>query len=337
MARAGGILTAADLAAYRVRERPVLEGEYRGYRILTMPPPSSGGVHLLQMLNILAGWDLRALGHNGADHLHRLAEAMRRAYADRSRYLGDPDFVAVPVARLLDPAYAARLRAGIDLTRATPSSSVAPGLEPAPESPDTTHFAVWDEAGNVVSNTYTLNFSYGSGISVAGAGFLLNNEMDDFAAAPGVPNAYGLVGGEANAVAGGKRPLSSMTPVILLRDGEPILATGSPGGSRIITTVLQLISNVVDFGMNLAEATAAPRIHHQWLPDVLEVEEGISPDTVARLAAMGHRVETAATTLGKVQSIAREGERFLGVSDYRWPGGAALSPSHLEAGCPAAP
>ncbi|MFZ5654416.1 MAG: gamma-glutamyltransferase [Pseudomonadota bacterium] len=327
MAAHDGLITTADLAGYRVVERAPVEGSYRGYRIAAMPPPSSGGVHLVQMLNILEGWDLAELGHNSAAYLHRLIEAMRRAYADRSRYLGDPDFVAVPVAELTAKTYAARLRAAIDLARATPSEQVAPGLELPAESPQTTHFSVWDQQGNVVSNTYTLNFSYGSGIAVAGAGFLLNNEMDDFSAQPGVPNAFGLLGGEANAIAPRKRPLSSMTPVLLFRDGDPVLATGSPGGPVIITAVLQTILNRVDFGMNVAEAAAQPRIHHQWQPDELYYEPGISPDTLALLRGMGHRLVPAPRVLGRTQTISGEHGRWSGASDTRWPGGAAIAPA----------
>ncbi len=322
----GGLITAGDLSDYQVVERKPVTGDYRGYRIASMPPPSSGGVHLVQMLNMLEGWDLEPLGHNSAAYSHRLAETMRRAYADRSEYLGDPDHVEVPVAELTGKDYARRLRETIDPERATPSSEVGPALVVPGESPQTTHFAAWDEAGNVVSNTYTLNFSYGNGIAVSGAGFLLNNEMDDFSAKPGVPNAYGLIGAEANAIAPGKRPLSSMTPTIVLRDGEPVLATGSPGGSRIITAVLQTVLNTIDFDMNLAEATAAPRLHHQWLPDKITVEKGFSPDTLRLLRNMGHEVEITPWMIGRIQSLSREGDIFLGVTDTRWPGGAAVSP-----------
>ncbi len=324
MERQGGLVSHRDLANYRVVEREPVEGQYRGYRIASMPPPSSGGVHLVQMLNIIEGWNLPDLGHNSADYIHRLAETMRRAYADRSRYLGDPDFSPVPVAKLIDKDYARRLREDIDTSGATPSGEVSPGGLLAPESPQTTHYATWDQAGNVVSNTYTLNFSYGNGISVTGAGFLLNNEMDDFAAKPGEPNAYGLVGGEANAVEAGKRPLSSMTPTIVFRDGEPVLATGSPGGSRIITATLQLILNTLDFEMNLAEAAAAPRFHHQWLPDKIVVEKGFSMDTLKLLEEMGHSVESSQWSIGRTQSIHRDGDIFTGMTDFRWPGGAAV-------------
>ena len=318
-----GLISAEDLAAYRVVEREVVTGDYRGYQIAAMPPPSSGGVHLVQMLNILEGWELEDLGHNSADYLHRLIEAMRRAYADRSEYLGDPDFNPVPVARLTDKDYAARLRDDIDLQKATPSSDIRPGLELPEESPQTTHYSVWDKQGNVVSNTYTLNFSYGSGIAVSGAGFLLNNEMDDFSAKLGVPNAYGLVGGEANAIEPRKRPLSSMTPVIIFKDGKPVLTTGSPGGSTIINTVLQTVLNVVDFDMNIAEASAQARIHHQWLPDKVFYEADINLDTRKILESMGHSLQPSSRVIGRTQTISSDGKIIYGANDTRWPGGEA--------------
>jgi gamma-glutamyltranspeptidase/glutathione hydrolase len=321
MARGNGLITARDLVKYRVIERKPVSGTYRGYRVDSMPPPSSGGVHLIQMLNILEGWDLASHGHNSAAYLHRLIESMRRAYADRSRHLGDPDYYPVPVDRLIDKQYAAQLRKDIDLTRASRSEDVQPHLTVPAESPQTTHFAVWDEQGNVVSNTYTLNFSYGSGIAVTGGGFLLNNEMDDFSAKSGVPNAYGLTGEEANAIGPGKRPLSSMTPTIVFQGGKPIMATGSPGGSTIITVVLQHIVNRLDFDMNIAEAAAVPRIHHQWLPDQVVFERGISPDTIRILEEMGHEISPDPRVLGKVQAIAEKSGRRSGVTDTRWPGG----------------
>ncbi len=332
MVRGKGLITAADLAGYRVVERDPVVGTYRGHKVASMPPPSSGGVLLLQMLNILEGWELTPLGHNSAAYLHRLVETMRRAYADRSEYLGDPDFYAVPVAQLTDKGYAEKLRKQIDLQRASASAEIRPGLKLAEESPQTTHFSVWDKHGNVVSNTYTLNFSFGSGIAVEGAGFLLNNEMDDFSAKPGVPNSYGLVGNEANAIAGGKRPLSSMSPTIVFKDGKPVIATGSPGGSSIITVVLQQLLNLIDFRMNLAEATAAARIHHQWLPDLAWLEQGVSPDTETLLREMGHNTERS-RVLGRTQSLVKEGEYLYGVSDYRWPGGAAI-PQRLAENTP---
>jgi gamma-glutamyltranspeptidase/glutathione hydrolase len=315
----GGLVSLADLAAYKAIEREPVYGEYRGYRIASMPPPSSGGVHLVQMLNMLENWELGGFEHNSAAYIHRLAETMRRAYADRSEYLGDPDYVAVPVAKLVDKAYAARLIEDVDLQHATDSSAIRPGAKLNYESPQTTHYSVWDKQGNVVSNTYTLNFSFGNGKAVAGAGFLLNNEMDDFSAKPGVPNAYGLVGAKANEIEPGKRPLSSMTPTIVFKQGDPVLATGSPGGSTIITVVLQLIVNVLDFDMNIAEATAAPRIHHQWLPDMLFLEPGINVDTRRLLGKMGHDVGAPPRLLGKGQSIQRHDGILFGSSDNRWP------------------
>ncbi len=329
MRKGGGAITLDDLAAYRALEREPVRGSYRGYEIASMPPPSSGGVHLVQMLNILEGWELKALGHNTADYLHRLVEAMRRAYADRAVHMGDPDAIKVPVAGLTAKSYAATLRQGIDLARAGQSAAIRAGTPPA-EGMQTTHFSVMDKTGNAVANTYTLNFAFGSGLSVDGAGFLLNNEMDDFSAKPGAPNAYGLVGGEANAIAPRKRPLSSMAPTILIRDGQPVLATGSPGGSTIITVVLQLLLNVMEFEMNIAEATAAPRIHHQWLPDNVISETGISDDTLRLLEARGfvmpkepdgrfqHRI------LGRANSVGRAGPLFVGAADPRAVDGAAI-------------
>lgn len=325
MARHGGPITAADLSDYRTVWRDPVRGSYRGVDIASMPPPSSGGAHLVQMLNILEGWDLRTLGHNTAASLHRMAEAMRRAYADRARHLGDPDFWDVPLDWLTSRAYAADIRTAIDLGRATPSDKVSAGTR-NPEGANTTHLSVMDRYGNAVSMTTTLNFGFGSGIVAEGTGIFLNNEMDDFSAKPGAPNAYGLIGGEANAVAPGKRPLSSMTPTLLLSNGRAVAATGSPDGSRIITAVLQVILNLVDHGMNLAEATAAPRIHHQWLPDRIWAEEGVSDDTLTLLRAMGHVVERR-RAFGAVQSALVAGDGFRGFSDPRRPGGLAAGPA----------
>lgn len=324
MAAHDGLITAEDLAAYRARERQPLHGTYRGFEIVSMPPPSSGGVHLIEMLNVLEGYPLGFLGAGSATTLHLMTETMKLAYADRAVHLGDPDFWPVPVRGLTDKAYAANLRAGIDRHRARPSSEIAAGDPAAYESPDTTHFSIADRWGNAVSNTYTLNFSFGSGRVAAGTGILLNNEMDDFSAKPGVPNAYGLIGGEANAIAPGKRPLSSMTPTLVLRDGKPFLVTGSPGGGRIITTVLQVILNVIDHGMNIAEAVHAPRIHHQWLPDELRVETGLSPDTLALLSAFGHHI-VVRDAMGAAQSILIPGNGTLhGAADPRRPDALAL-------------
>ena len=319
----GGLITSADLNNYRARLREPIVGRYRGHEIRSMPPPSSGGVHLVQLLNILEGYPLADMGHNSADSIHVMAEAMKLAYADRSVHLGDPDHWRVPVKGLLSKLYAKMLRAGIDDKSARPAEAIRAGDPVAYESEETTHFSVMDKAGNVVSNTYTINFSFGSGIVANGTGVLLNNEMDDFSAKAGVPNAYGLLGGEANAIGPGKRPLSSMTPTIVFRDGKPLLATGSPGGSRIITTVLQLILNVVDHGMNIAAATAALRIHHQWLPDEIRVESGLSPDTRRLLEARGHRLRIG-NAMGSTQSIMRLSEGFMGASDPRRPGALTL-------------
>lgn len=313
---AGGPMVAADLAAYRPAIREPVRGSYRGYAVVSMPPPSSGGVHLIEILNILEGYDLAAMGPGSAAAIHTLAEAMKPAYADRATWLGDPDRVTVPVRGLVSKPYAAALRRAIDPDRARPADAVAAG-DPLPhEHEQTTHFSVVDAEGNAVANTYTLNFSYGVGLVAEGTGVLLNNEMDDFSAKTGTQNAYGLVGGEANAVAPGARPLSSMTPTFLFRDGQLFLVTGSPGGSRIITTVLDVLVNLIDFRMNLAEAVGAPRIHHQWKPDVLVAEDGLSPDTIALLRARGHTVRIGSSS-GSANSILRSGGLLAGAADPR--------------------
>jgi len=316
-----GLISLDDLAAYRVTERRPLRGTYRGYDIVAPPPPSSGGTHIIQILNILEAFDTQAWGHNSAAYLHHLAESMKLAYADRGRYMGDPGYADVPVARLTDKAYAARLRRRIDPDRARPSAEIRGGAELVRESGDTTHYSVADARGNMVSNTYTLNFSFGSHIAVPGTGVLLNNEMADFAAKPGSPNAYGLVESEANRIEGGKRPLSSMSPTLVFKDGEPWLATGSPGGGIIITAVLQTLINAIDFDMNIASAAAAARIHHQWMPDRLTIERGVSPDTFRLLRAMGHNAVIADRTLGRTQSIMRRDGLLYGATDSRRPGG----------------
>lgn len=319
MGRNGGLITLEDMAGYQAVVRQPVRGRYRDHEVVSMPPPSSGGVHIIQILNILVGFPIGYLGHNSAETIHLMAEAMKLAYADRSEYLGDSDFVDVPVKGLTSKPYAETLRKKISTGRATPSATIKPN-DPVPfESDQTTHFSVVDKDGNAVANTYTINFSYGAGLVAEGTGILLNNEMDDFSAKPGVPNAYGLIGGDANAVEPGKRPLSSMSPTIVLKDGKPVIVTGSPGGSRIITTVLQVIMNVVDHGMNVAEASAAPRVHHQWLPDELRVEEGISPDTVRLLEAKGHAVRVQ-PVMGSTHSIMRRDDGSLfGASDPRQP------------------
>ena len=327
MLRGGGLVDKASLAAYEPIVRDVVRGSYRGYELVTMPPPSSGGVHVIQMLNILENFPVAELGAGSADNVHLLAEVARLAYADRSKHLGDPDFYPVPVDWLISKDYGRQLAATIDMQTARKSDDVAPGVAPAAESADTTHYSVIDRYGNVVSNTYTLNFSYGSGIAVEGAGFLLNNEMDDFAAKPGVPNAFGLLGGEANAVTARKRPLSSMTPAIVFVDGEPWFATGSPGGSRIITSVLQMIVNVIDHGMNLAEAGSAPRMHHQWFPDALQLESGFSPDTIRILEQRGHTITDTSYSMGSLQSVGVKDGVFRGASDPRRPNAGSRTPS----------
>jgi len=329
MAAHGGLITREDLAGYAVVEREAVRGTYRGYDIVAMPPPSSGGVHLIEMLNMLERKPPHASEGDSADSLHFLVETMRRAYADRAALLGDPDFVDVPTAELISKTYAARRAADIDPNRATPSSSVRAGDPGREESPDTTHISVIDRDGNMVSNTFTLNLSYGSGIVVPGTGLLLNNEMDDFAAAPGQPNYYGLVGEEKNAIAAGKRPLSSMTPAFVFKDGKPFMAVGAPGGARIITSVLQVILNVIDRGMNIGDAVDNPRVHHQWLPDRILYEPGLSDDTKARLEAMGHSLAPI-DWHARPQVVLAEDGWFYGYTDERTPGGGACSP---DGGC----
>lgn len=314
----GGLITKEDLHRYRAVWRKPVRGTYREYDIVSMPPPSSGGVHLIQMLNILEQEPLKIFGHNSARTIHWLVESMKLAYADRSRWLGDPEFVEVPMQGLISKAYAKHLHASIEPQKARPSPSIRPSNPLPYEGRDTTHFSVMDKDGNVVSNTYTINFSFGSGIVAEGTGILLNNEMDDFVAKPGTPNAYGLMGSAANAIERGKRPLSSMTPTLVLHKGKPFLATGSPGGSHIITTTLQIILNVIDHDMNLASATAAPRVHHQWMPDEVRVERGFSPDTLALLEQWGHTIMVG-ETMGGAQSILKGPQGYYGASDPRNP------------------
>lgn len=326
----GGLITLEDLRTYEPTVRKPLRGTYRGHEILTMPPPSSGGIALIEMLQILEAYDLRAMGWHSAQHIHIVVEAMRRAFADRSAFLGDTDFVDVPVDALLSPRYATARRLTIDPKKASPSRDAGPGDPSAHESPETTHFTIVDAAGTIVSNTYTLNDSYGAGVTAKGTGILLNNEMDDFTSKVGVPNDYGLIQGEANAIAPKKRPLSSMTPTIVLKDGKPYFAVGSPGGPTIINTVLHVILNVVDFDMSIQQAVDAPRFHHQWLPDEIFWEEfGINPDTRAILETMGHSFRaipgmnrTVPGTIGDAQGVMVEpgtGMR-LGASDPRLGG-----------------
>ena len=319
----GGIISLDDFKKYKVKETEAVKGTYRNAEIASMPPPSSGGVHLIQMLNILEHHDLQSLGFNSAAYIHLLTESMRYAYADRSKHLGDPDFWEVPVEGLVSKKYAEDLNKNISIEKATPSESVAPGNPHAYESDETTHYSIADKWGNLISNTYTLNFSFGSGLMIEGTGILLNNEMGDFSAKPGTANAYGLIGGEANKIEAFKQPLSSMTPTIVFQDGKPILATGTPGGSRIITSVLQIILNIVDHKMNVAEATHAPRIHHQWLPDILYYEAPFNADTYELLKNKGHNLKKR-NAMGSTQSILIEGGWFRGSSDPRRPDGKTL-------------
>lgn len=317
---AGGIITYEDLKAYQPVIRAPVRGTYRGFDIVSMPLPSSGGTVLIETLNILEGYKLREMGAGSVDALHVSIEAMKRAYADRARYLGDPAFINAPTFQLIGKDYAAKQRATIDLAKATPWSE-ATATAPR-EGSNTTHYSVVDSAGNAVSNTYTLNFSYGVGLVADGTGVLLNNELDDFTAAPGASNAYGLVGFEANLPGPGKRPLSSMSPTIVLKDGRPVLVTGSPGGSRIISAVLQVLLNTIDFDMNIAAAVSAPRLHHQWLPDEVRVERGFSDATLAALRERGHRViEPLGQT--SANSIAVTPDGLLGAPDPRTRGAEA--------------
>ncbi|BFN01781.1 gamma-glutamyltransferase [Moraxella sp. K23] len=319
----GGTMALEDLKAYKVVERQPIIGDYRGYKVVTMPPPSSGGVHLIEILNMLEHYPIKEDGVNSAKNIHHMAESMKLAYADRSEYLGDPDFVKIPVTGLTSKAYANERVKTIDDNKARLSSDIKPGKPQPYESDQTTHFSVMDKAGNAVAVTYTLNLNFGSGIVVEGTGILLNNEMDDFSVKPGVPNAFGLVGGTANAIEAKKRPLSSMTPTIVMKNNKPWLVTGSPGGARIITTVLQSVVNTIDHEMNPAEAIITPRVHHQWLPDELRVEAGISPDTIKLLQDKGHKVVTKAP-MGRIQIIQADDSGFYGYSDPRNPDGKTL-------------
>ena len=317
MQKNGGLITKEDLAAYKAVERTPISGDYRGYQVYSMPPPSSGGIHIVQILNILENFDMKKYGFGSADAMQIMAEAEKYAYADRSEYLGDPDFVKVPWQALTNKAYAKSIADQIDINKAKPSSEIRPGKLAPYESNQTTHYSVVDKDGNAVAVTYTLNTTFGTGIVAGESGILLNNQMDDFSAKPGVPNVYGLVGGDANAVGPNKRPLSSMSPTIVVKDGKTWLVTGSPGGSRIITTVLQMVVNSIDYGLNVAEATNAPRFHHQWLSDELRVEKGFSPDTLKLLEAKGQKVALN-EAMGSTQSImvGSDGELY-GASDSR--------------------
>jgi gamma-glutamyltranspeptidase / glutathione hydrolase len=321
---AGGRMTMADLAAYRAVERQPVSGTYRGYTVVSMPPPSSGGAHIIEILNILEGFPVTEQGLNSAASLHEMAEAEKLAYADRAAYLGDPDFMKIPLAGLTSKAYADHLRSLISPDRARPASDIRPGDPQRYESDQTTHFSIVDSEGDAVANTYTLNLPYGSGLVAEGTGVLLNDELDDFAAKPGAANVYGLLGGDANAPGPMKRPLSSMSPTLVFKDGKLMMATGSPGGSRIITVVLQVIVNVIDHGLNVAEAQNAPRAHDQLWPDELRVERGVSPDTIRLLEAMGHKV-VLSPSMGSANTIGRAPDGELeGASDLRQRGTLAV-------------
>ncbi len=316
MAAHGGLITVGDLAAYRPAVREPVRGTYRGYEVTSMPPPSSGGVHLIQMLNILEGFPKGFFGRNTPETISLMAECMKPAYADRSKYLGDPDFVKVPVAGIVLKKYADELRARIVPGKITPSKEILPGNPIPYESDQTTHYSVADRFGNAVAVTYTLNFNFGTGITAAGTGILLNDEMDDFSSKPDAPNGFGLLGGSANAIEPQKRMLSCMTPTIVFRNGEVFLVTGSPGGSRIITTTLQMVLNVIDHGMNIADATNAPRVHHQWMPDEIVVEKGLDEAVKTRLTGMGYTVKTVGS-IGLAQSILRGDGVWYGAADMR--------------------
>jgi gamma-glutamyltranspeptidase/glutathione hydrolase len=312
----GGLITLADLKEYKAIERTPVTGKYRGYDILSAPPPSSGGVGILQMLGVLEGTDYFKAGAGSAAVEHMLAETMRRYFADRSEHMADPDFFKVPISTLLNPRYITFLRESIDPNHATPSASIKPVSVTAYESPQTTHFSIVDAQGNAVSVTYTLNGGFGSGVTAEKLGFLLNNEMDDFTAKPGEPNLYRLIQGEVNSVAPHKTPLSAMTPTIISRDGKLFLVVGTPGGPTIINSVLQVIVNAIDFHMNAQEAVDQPRIHHQWLPDELRMEKTFSPDTIDILKAKGHKVSIVGS-IGEVAAILFDGKWLQGAPDGR--------------------
>lgn len=324
MKRNGGLITEADLAAYKAVWREPVYGSYRGYDLALMPPPSSGGVHILQILNVLSHYPMKEFGADTFQSTHVMVEAMRQAYADRSEFMGDPDSIKIPVKWLTSQKYADEIAAAIPAEKARSSETVRPGTKPISEGTETTHYSIMDSEGNAVATTYSLNYSYGSGIVVPGTGALLNNGMDDFSAQPGTANAYGLVGGAANAIAPRKRSLSSMTPTIVFKDGKPMMVTGSPGGSRIITTVLQNLVNVIDFDMNIAEANATPRFHHQWKPDVVYLEPNFNKDIQRSMEAQGYKIDKTRSTMGSVQSVMFKDGVFYGSSDPRRIGAASI-------------
>lgn len=326
----GGLMTLEDFKSYQPVWREPLSANFGDATIYSMPPPSSGGIHLVQLLNIIQEFPIKKAGPNSEYAVHMMTEAMKFAYADRSKYLGDPDFVTIPVEKLTSTDYAKRIASKISFDRVLKSKDVLPGMYISQESPQTTHYSVVDKDGNMVSNTYTLNFSFGSGITVPETGILLNNEMDDFSAKPGVPNGYGLLGGEANSIQPEKRPLSSMTPVLVLDKGNPWLATGSPGGSRIITIVYNVLMNRMVHDMNIASATLAPRIHHQWYPELLMLEKGFPVDTAERLKEKGHNIRFF-NSWGSVQSVEVGNGVFFGFADTRRPGAKAEGVNEVEA------
>ena len=321
-----GLITMEDLADYKVLEREPVRSTYRGYTIEAMPAPSSGGTHVIQMLNILENFPLAKMGPESSDALHVMAEAMKFSYADRSKYLGDPDFVEVPTETLISKAYAKDLAKRISMERALSSDQVEPGNLAIYESDETTHYSVVDDEGNMVGNTYTLMFSFGSGVVIEGTGILMNNNMGNFTLRSDIPDAFGLMGSENNLISPNRRPVSSMSPVLVSRDGAPLMMTGSPGGSKIISANMQMILNVVEFGMNIADAAVAPRIHHQWKPEVLEIESGISPDTVSRLIDKGHNINFSQRSagMGSLQTVMWRDGLFYGYSDPRRPGAGAV-------------
>jgi len=318
MSQNGGLITKADLENYQPVWRKPLVGTYKDVNIITMGPPSSGGVHVLQMLNILENFNLKKLGHNSIEYVNILTETMKHAYADRSLYLGDPDYYQVPVSKLINKTYANNIASKISKNKITPSSKIKPGRLDDFESFETTHFSVADSQGNIISSTYTLNSSFGSGVVIKGTGILMNNEMDDFSAAPGIPNQFGLLGSEANEIQPGKRPLSSMTPTIVTKNNKFFFSTGSPGGSRIISAVLQSIINIVDFDMNLEDATKAIRIHHQWYPDLLQIENGYPKSMATTLENNGYNVKFIKPATC-IQTIMKSNEIYYGYGDFRRP------------------
>ena len=321
-----GLITMNDLSNYEVIEREPVRGTYRDYVIEAMPAPSSGGTHVIQMLNILENFPLAKMGPESADALHIMAESMKYSYADRSKYLGDPDFVEVPTETLISKEYAKDIAAKISSQRARASDEIAPGNLAIYESDETTHYSVVDDQGNMVGNTYTLMFSFGSGVVIEGTGILMNNNMGNFTLRSDIPDAFGLMGSENNLIHPNRRPVSSMSPVLVSQNGKPMLMTGSPGGSKIISANMQMVLNVLEFGMNIADASVAPRIHHQWKPDVLEIEAGISPDTVSLLISKGQKIKFSQRSagMGSLQTVMWKDGLFYGFSDPRRPGAGAV-------------